>query len=285
MTTNDARPGAPLTNAERREQARLQAQQNRIAAQRKRRSQRVAAVTILALALTGLVTALVVTFLQQREGDAAKFPEARPTVGGVVLPRAADPVHGGVPVSAAGTGVAAEDGVTVHVFLDAMCPYCGIFDRVNGADLDELAQQEGVTVVYHPVAALDELSRGTAYSTRAANAAGLIADQDPEHFTAFLSALFAEGTQPQENTPGLSDDEIADVARSVGVDDDVVARFTEQGDQGRTFAGWAAAGMSQIPPNEEGKVGTPTVTIDGVRWTENFTVPGALRAAVEAARG
>jgi protein-disulfide isomerase len=64
--------------------------------------------------------------------------------------------------------------------------------------------------VVHSVSILDRLSDGSEYSTRAASASAWVADRAPEQFSAFHESLFAD--QPEENTPGLSDEQIAQVA-------------------------------------------------------------------------
>ncbi|MCL2453854.1 MAG: thioredoxin domain-containing protein [Micrococcales bacterium] len=203
-----------------------------------------------------------------------------------VMPSAAEPASGGIPVSAAGVGVVAE-GVRVDVYLDFLCPYCGLFEQVNGADLQALAAQDGVTVVYHPLAIMDRASLGTFYSTRAANAVGVVADQSPEHFVVFMEALFARGTMPDQGTEGLSDARLAEVAQSVGVPTSVTDQFTSvvevDGRQVRPFVPWTVASLYAAALAMDGQVGTPSVFIDGERWSGDYTTRGTLKAAVEAA--
>ena len=105
-----------------------------------------------------------------------------------------------------------------------MCPYCGQFDTINAADLDTLLADGGVTVTYHPISILDRLAAGQLFSTRAVNATAIVADKSPAHFTDFITAMFEK--QPAEGTSGLSDAEIAEIARAVGVPADVTATFT-----------------------------------------------------------
>src|SRR5690606_14596617 len=54
----------------------------------------------------------------------------------------------------------------------------------------------------------------TEYSLRAANAAACVAEFSPDDFFAFHEALFAD--QPAENTDGLSDEELVDLAARAG---------------------------------------------------------------------
>ena len=275
------------TRDQRRELARQHAREARLRQQRAARRTRIVVISVAVVAVVALVAAVAFAVLRAQADRVSAadvlFPGDAPALTEVTVPSTADPSTGGIPVSAAGVGTRG-DGVTVDIYLDPMCPWCGVVEQVNGADLADLIAQDGVTVVYHPVSILDRLSHGSLYSTRAVNALGVVADRAPEAFPAFLGALFAEGTQPEEATKGLDDDELASLATKAGVPDDVVATFTARTDSGRTFAGWAAATAQLIPADAQGRVVTPAVLIDGKRWEGDFTVPGALRAAVESAR-
>ncbi|MBT0994281.1 thioredoxin domain-containing protein [Cellulomonas sp. DKR-3] len=202
---------------------------------------------------------------------------------------------GGIPVSDEGVGVAGDGDTVVAVYVDLMCPFCAQMHAAQGADLVELARQDGVTVEYHPIAFLDSLSQGTAYSTRAANAVAVVADRDPEHVVDFLTALLEN--QPTENSVGLTDVEIGELARGVGVPASVVERFTlvegvEMGPDSewsasmREFAPWVVAGTTSLA-EQLGSVSAPRVLIDGQVWPEADTselyLPGALANAVRGA--
>ena len=53
-----------------------------------------------------------------------------------------------------------------------------------------------------------------------------MAEGDPSHYFSFVEAMMAAGTQPKENTAGLTNAEIADVAKGVGVTQDVLDQIT-----------------------------------------------------------
>jgi len=174
-----------------------------------------------------------------------------------------------------------------------MCPYCGQFDETNAGDLDALLEEGGVTITYHPVAILDHLSAGSSYSTRAVNATAIVADKSPEHFTAFVTALYKD--QPEEGTSGRTDAEIAQIAEDLGVPAEVTATFTDTVDgtfatqdeesvEGtwRIFAPWTAAATNQAGTDRP-EFSTPTVLINGEGFSE-WQTPGALKQAVEAAK-
>lgn len=303
MPSNDPR----LTKAQRRDEARAKALQLKKEQEARAKRNRLFAIGGLALAVIALIVVVVLVVTQDKATKEAYSDVAYGgTATGVTAPALADVTApstandtGGIPVSDEGVGVAGDGDVTVDVFLDFMCPYCGLFDRTNAADLDSLVAGGGVTVVYHPVNILDSYSAGSSYSTRAANAAATIADASPEQFTAFMTAMFADGTQPTENTTGLTDAKIAEIAQGVGVASSVTDTFTdtvdgtfttsdsdtEQSGTWRTFAPWLAAVSDSIPVNSEGNRGTPTLLINGERWDGNYTTAGAFAEAVEAAKG
>lgn len=66
----------------------------------------------------------------------------------------------------------------------------------------------------HPMNFLDDASLGTKYSTRAANAFVTVWKAEPDKALAFNKLLFAN--QPKENTTGLTDAQIAQIASQAG---------------------------------------------------------------------
>lgn len=304
MPTNDPKP----SKAQRQADARAKAAQLRKEQERRARRNKIVSISVLVVAVLAVVGIVGFTLKTQRDNE-ARYSSAvygggaeqvvAPALADVPAPSTASDV-GGIPVSAAGVGEQGADDVVVTIYYDFMCPYCGQFDAANSADLEELAAQDGVTIDYRPIAFLDEASKGTNYSSRAANAAAVVADQDPEHFTAFTTALYEN--QPEEGTTGLSDDEIRDIAVEAGVPAAVADTFTdtvegtfaqgesqtEQTGTWRTFAAWVAAATNQMRTDQPG-AGTPTVLIDGAKWPGEgedgnaLYVEGQLKAAVDAA--
>lgn len=169
-----------------------------------------------------------------------------PTLGDVTAPAGAD-ATGGILVGPA------DGDIRTDVYLDFMCPYCGIFEETNAQTLQRFSDAGDVAVYYHPLAFLNRYSQGTDYSTRSANAAAVVADQSPEHFSAFFEAMFAN--QPEENTPGLTDEQIADIAVGVGVPQEVADTF-----KNGEFTDWVLAATQQA--SIDGVSSTPTLMID-----------------------
>ena len=155
--------------------------------------------------------------------------------------------------SAEGDGVMIGHGpVRVDAFIDFLCPFCRRFELSSGPALAGLVADGRVSLVYHPMNFLDEAST-TNYSTRAAAASGCAADRG--RFVEYAHELFV--SQPPEGGPGLSDAELADIGRTVGLD-------------GAAFTGCLSDGpYLDWPPyvtaraTALGVEATPTVLVEG----------------------
>jgi protein-disulfide isomerase len=166
--------------------------------------------------------------------------------------------------------------VTIDIYQDYMCPYCGQFERAQTSDLKVLVDSGTAKVAFHVMAFLDDNSSGTKYSTRAANAFVVVAQKEPDKALAFNSALFVN--QPSEGSTGLTDAEIATRAKSVGVSDAVANSLASlsQADFVKSSNDAAfAAGITS----------TPTIKINGTVLSRNLYSAGSLRAAAEKAAG
>ncbi|MDJ0376858.1 thioredoxin domain-containing protein [Cryobacterium sp. PH31-L1] len=170
----------------------------------------------------------------------------------------------------------------IVVYLDYLCPICGTFETTNGDQITKWVTAGNATVEFHPISILDRASSGTKYSTRAANAAACVADYDPNKFLAFNTAMFAG--QPAENSSGLTDAELTSLVQGAGVTStDVASCITDE-----TYSGWVAASTQRaldgpianadIPKVE----GTPTVLVNGVKYTGSVSDAAAFEAFVTA---
>ena len=118
------------------------------------------------------------------------------------------------------------------------------------------------------------MSNGHEYSTRTANAIATVANHSPEHAWDFHTALY--DAQPAEGTDGLSDEQIAGVAKGAGVPADVANKFVEG-----TYRNWVSSVTQQA--FAAGIEGTPTVKIDGAVFDGDLYTTGPLTAAIESA--
>jgi protein-disulfide isomerase len=157
--------------------------------------------------------------------------------------------------------VIGEGPQIVDIYLDPLCPFCKKFEQLSGPFLFDEASAAHATLRIHPVALLDRLSAGTEYSTRAAAALTSVAATDPDHLPAFLQALY--DNQPLENTPGLTDAQLADLARATGTElgsaDDLAAYQNWVGEQ------TALAVAGPLPDSEEIEqlIVVPTILVNG----------------------
>ncbi|MEN9740093.1 MAG: hypothetical protein RLZ72_359 [Actinomycetota bacterium] len=181
-----------------------------------------------------------------------------------------------------------EPGVVdITLFVDYLCPICGEFEKTNGQAINELVSSGAATVEIHPLAFLDNRSQGTKYSTRASNAAACMANYSPNSFYTFHNSLYAN--QPAENTPGLDDQTLIDLANKAGAAPQV-ADCINNGD----FEDWVAAqteramngkvAINNLDPSFTGITGTPTVLINGVPFQYSYPFDTAeFLSAVQAA--
>jgi protein-disulfide isomerase len=145
----------------------------------------------------------------------------------------------------------------VATYIDFMCPICNQFEQIYGPTLQDLVDDGSITLEYHPVAILDRYSQGTEFSTRAANALYCVAESAPDAVTPFVASMYEN--QPAEGTAGLTDEQIIGIAVDAGAED-VAACITD-----RTYDRFVAAMTGDMPADENGGRGTPTVTVNGER--------------------
>ncbi|SDC92519.1 Protein-disulfide isomerase [Geodermatophilus telluris] len=189
--------------------------------------------------------------------------------------RTATSAQAGTPANTVADGTAVRIGqadapVTVTVYEDFLCPACKSFEGTSGDTLAALVADGTAAVEYRPVAILDHYSTD-AYSTRALNAAGVVADAaGPEAFLAFHDLLFAH--QPTEGGAGLPDDELIALAVRTGA----TGAEIESGIRDLVYADWTRRVTDDASRN--GLTGTPTILVDGdVLETRS---PQGLEAAV-----
>ena len=170
--------------------------------------------------------------------------------------RATDP--GVVPNS---SGINQETGAivfgdgpdTVSTWVDFMCPYCGQFEKTEGKTMTQLVDDGKITLEVQPVAILDRLSQGTEFSSRSAAALYAIAEADPDNAYAFIVAMY--DNQPQEQSAGLTDEEMVQIAKDAGVN---VTPELEAAILDHKYLDFAKS--QELP---EGATGTPTLAVNG----------------------
>ena len=160
--------------------------------------------------------------------------------------------------------------VVLSMYEDFLCPHCGVFEQQFGPTVRKLIDTGAVAADYYMVSILDR--QGNGYSSRAANAAYCVADENKDAFQRFHDALFQN--QPQEGSGTYPDNaRLIEVARQAGVSGGVPdcinkGRYTEM------TQGLAAAAGIQA---------TPTIKINGEDY--QVSTPDALVAKVKESVG
>jgi protein-disulfide isomerase/uncharacterized membrane protein YphA (DoxX/SURF4 family) len=183
------------------------------------------------------------------------------------------------PVSPAGTdGIVIgypDAKVTIDLYEDFMCPVCGLFEQRSGGDVLKLVVDHKAKVAFHMVNFLDDASKGTKYSTRAANAAACAADEGLP-FVKLHALLYAQANQPKENSTGLSDDQLIDYGVQAGADRAKLGACVRAG----THLDWPTQTYEAIA-NDPAFQGTPWVRVAGqdVDWRDSQAIIDAVNTA------
>jgi protein-disulfide isomerase len=191
-------------------------------------------------------------------------------VTGVVSWQLSRPSGAAAPAAATddGTGFAVGTGpVTVEIYFDFLCPSCRRFEQAAAPTLDRYLAEKKVTLVYRPIAILDEAST-TRYSTRAGAAGACAAERGKLH--EFVAAMMDR--QPAEGTAGLSDDEIVGIGGGVGLTGEDFGTCV----RGDSYHDWLTSNTEAAAGR--GVQSTPTVLVNGARL-DNPT-PERLTAAI-----
>ena len=131
-----------------------------------------------------------------------------------------------------------------------------------------------------------DIKNHLATPTRAVNATACVANYSPDDFWAFHKALFAN--QPAENTGGLSDEELVELANGAGVGS---AASIEKCITDGEFKSWVATSTARalngpIPNSNVDKVsGTPTVIVNGQQYVGAWNDLATFQAFVVQAAG
>lgn len=141
---------------------------------------------------------------------------------------------------------------TVDTYVDFMCPICGDFEKSYGEQLQTAAADGDITLNIHPVSILNRLSQNTEFSTRAGSAMYCVATEAPDAALDFFNSLFAN--QPEENSVGLTDDDLAALAEQFGA-----------GAAADCIAEGTYMDFVDSQTNTHDIKGTPTVEVNGTR--------------------
>lgn len=193
---------------------------------------------------------------------------SRDTTGTAATPPAGAVDTYGIPLGAA------DAPVTIEIYEDFMCPFCGQFEAAAGDIVKEYADSGEVQVQYKVIAFLDSASDGSDYSTRAMNAVAVVLEEaGPEAAVEMHDLLFAN--QPKEGAKGLDDQQLVDLAVEAGASANDVADPIKN----LRFEQWVKNATDDF--SKQGYTSTPTVVVDGEEV--DFETINGLLAEVEQA--
>jgi protein-disulfide isomerase len=287
MSSDESPNAAPR---ERRDAVREKAQQVK-ARQSRARLIRRTSLAVVAVAFVAII-AVVVTWTVSSSASKPTMSPANGVDGGFVvtgvtgsgiLPETTDP-DGSAQTEATATPEATEPeptptatptdaAVEIRVYVDYLSTGSRDFQLANMTQLSEWVEDGAATLTYYPVAMLTAKSNGTKYSLRAAGAAACVAQNAPDYFFAFNDALLRQ--QPDVDSDGYSDSELAALAIATGLDGPKVVRSCIE-DQ--SYASWAKAATEQALeelPGTDGVAltGTPMVLVNGTQYVGKLDDP------------
>lgn len=172
----------------------------------------------------------------------------------------------GTPVGKGGhAGTENAGAPVISIYFDYSCSHCADLERKHEKELDALVNEGKATVVYHPVAILQN-----AWSTYGAAADFYIIKNAPEQYTAFHNAMFAVTDEllNQKRATIPTPAEIADIAKKAGVPESVTKGLAAE------ISSQAATDfLNKVNQHfrDAGYRGTPTVLINGKENDEWFT--------------
>lgn len=225
-TTTGSTPAAAAAAASRRDAVREKAVQ--VSAQQKRnrriwRTVGVIAVIAVIAAAAIVVTNIVLGAANRAQGDPKNFTDGGFTVSEAMLTASTSAGNGTLTTPGA-TDAPAEPSATetastinVDIYFDFHEPAAASFQQANAKQLAQWVNDDLMTVTYHPVATVTGKSNGTKFSARAVSALGCVGTYSSNNLFAFTHELLAQ--QPEAETEGLTDSELADLAIAIGAED------------------------------------------------------------------
>ena len=115
------------------------------------------------------------------------------------------------------------------MYVDYLSPGAREWQLANAPQLTSWVNEGAATLTYYPVSMLTAKSNGTKYSLRTAGAAACVATHAPDTFYTYNNELLSN--QPEVDSDGMTDVQLADLAQASGVDDPkTVRKCIENGD-------------------------------------------------------
>jgi protein-disulfide isomerase len=205
---------------------------------------------VIALIIGGVV------FASNQNKDSTNSASLPPVDPNAPLPKtvlpASSPLAYGFPL-----GEAADTKSVVQVWEDFQCPICGDFEQAQGAQMQKLAAEGKIYLVYRPASFLDKnLPESNLSSARATAAWGCAIDGGVG--IEYHNTVFAN--QPVKEGDGFTDAQLLDFGKQAGLTGAAYDTFASCVDK-TTYFGWTANSAGAF--TDAGIPGTPNVILDG----------------------
>ena len=266
---NGGGPGArkPGVQPSARPAGKSSASRTSVAAARSSRSNNRTQLIIGGVAIALIAAVVVVGILMNRANNQVQADGYGSSTNSVAT------VNGSALTISANTPPAGGTPVTIDRYADALCPVCGVFERQYGQQISQAVDEGKLTVNLHMLNFLDRASASQDYSSRAAGALLCVAQNQgstPGLVLSYYTALYAEGTQPEEQgTSDLSNAQLADLAKGLGADDTTTSCISSGASVAAAQAN--ATTSSNTLKGVIGGVATPSVIRDGQAVNINST--------------
>lgn len=233
------------------------------AERRRERTIRIVGSLAVLLVVGGLIT---VGIMAGRDKDAGTPNTTAPTADpNAALPTGVVNDTYGVKYGTGWTAANEANLPTLELWQDFQCPGCKLLEDKNGENIQKMAEDGKMKLLYRPATFLDNsladknAANGNPNSSaRATSAWGCSVDQGVTG--PYLRAVYA--IQPEDEGVGYSDQQLIDLGTTVGLTGDKQATFATCVQNG-TYMGWAANSQEQFLSN--GITGTPTGVLNGVK--------------------
>ncbi|WP_162140727.1 DsbA family protein [Jongsikchunia kroppenstedtii] len=171
----------------------------------------------------------------------------------------------------------ATPAATLDLFEDFQCPACQSFEKQYGEQIVQAINDGKLSVRYHMVNFLD---RSGKYSSRAAGAAKAVAaENNLDLYLNFHTKLYDQ-QPPETNADGLSNEQLAQIAASVGASPATQQTIaTQQLDSGNVADAMTLASNSLKQMSDllgASNVSTPSVVYQGKVYTKYQSDPNWL---------
>jgi protein-disulfide isomerase len=170
----------------------------------------------------------------------------------------------------------ADAKVTIDLWSDFQCPYCGDFYRDEEAKIVSTYITTGkAKLVWHDEAIVDSIVGHGTESLDAANASRCAMDQGK--FWLYHNWLYAN--QYTEGTGSFTKDRLKTIGQKAGLDMSTFGSCVDNG----THDAEVRAETASAPVNSDGQHGTPTILVNG-KLTTDFSL-AVVSAAIDSALG